>query len=102
MPIMILPMTFNQYWDAFWANDAPYLLPTLLTNQEVEIVSYTEWTKPDAESKSIFGDSIIATRIVEKRINKKDEYASFYIATHVIAHIALLKKTDTQLSIMIN
>ena len=43
MDIMVLPMNLQQYWDAFWADDAPYFVGAFDANTNDKIIDHTDW-----------------------------------------------------------
>ena len=58
-------MTLTQYVDCFWADQAPYFIPALLTKDDDEVVNYTYWSTPEEFDKLMFGEDVIATRKLE-------------------------------------
>ena len=40
-------MSLDDFMDAFWADDAPYLVPAILNDPKDEIVNYTDWVELD-------------------------------------------------------
>ena len=62
---MPIPMSLTQYVDCFWADNAPYFIPALITDPNDQVINYTFWTKPDEFDKMMFGDDVIATRKLE-------------------------------------
>ena len=47
LDITVLPMTLQQYWDAFWADDAPYFVGAYDGNPDHKVVDHTDWRRPD-------------------------------------------------------
>ena len=62
---MIVPMTLTQYMDCFWADDAPYFIPALLTNPLDEVINYSYWEELDETDRWLFGEEAISTRKIE-------------------------------------
>ena len=47
--IIVLPLTIDQYWDAFWDNDAPYYIKALERNPQDIFISQSFWGPPSKE-----------------------------------------------------
>ena len=50
MGAIVLPLSLDEYWDAFWANDAPYYIQAHKKDEEEHILSYTDWGPPTEHS----------------------------------------------------
>ena len=46
--ILVLPLKLDQYWEAFWADDAPYYFPAARGRIEPddEVLTLTKWNIP--------------------------------------------------------
>ena len=47
--ILVLPLTLDQYWDAFWADEAPYYYPGIERDPEDIFLSSSTWGEPSEE-----------------------------------------------------
>ena len=44
MEIIVLPLSLQQYWDAFWADNAPYFVAAFKRHEDDEITKHTNWS----------------------------------------------------------
>ena len=44
MDIMVVPLTLQEYWDAFWADDAPYFIGAYGSSADREMTSCSDWS----------------------------------------------------------
>ena len=59
IPPTVLPLSLQEYWDAFWADDAPYYMQAKFNDPEEHINFYTNWDTPSNwYTKEHFGTEI--------------------------------------------
>ena len=83
---MVLPMSLTEFMECYWADDAPFFLPGKMFGHEDYIVNYTDWFEPRIRDKTIFGDDIKSTRLVEKSI-EDGIYTGVWSTINTIQHI---------------
>jgi hypothetical protein len=88
LPIMVVPLSLDDFMECFWADDSPYFIPAIETAPTDEIVQYSLWADPTEEDKAMFGDSIISIRKIEKKVHV-GLMSKLYAAPNVIQQIAL-------------
>lgn len=42
----MLPLSLDQYYDCFWADEAPYLVIGVVKDYEDQVLNVTDWTPP--------------------------------------------------------
>ena len=45
MDTMVVPLTLQEYWDAFWADSAPYFVGAFDNDPDHKITGVTNWEK---------------------------------------------------------
>ena len=98
--MLVLGLTLDQFMGCFWDNQAPYLIPALLRNEEDEIVNYSNWTEPDETDRELFGQDVISVMKVQKKIHTTPQMR-LYTAPDVVQHIALIERSDLAVTIMV-
>ena len=43
---LVLPLSLDQYWDAYWANEAPYYTERTIDEEEDILLRSTLWMDP--------------------------------------------------------
>ena len=43
---LVVPLTLDQYWDAYWANEAPYYTERTIDEEEDILLRSTLWMDP--------------------------------------------------------
>lgn len=46
--MVVVPLSLDQFWDAFWSDDAPYYVPARPRDPGDVLLSYTNWSTPSA------------------------------------------------------
>lgn len=100
LPIMVVPVTFSQFMDCFWADSAPYFIPAWMRSDEDVVVNYTNWSEPTEDAKFVFGDDVISIRKIEKKVHTTAK-TRLYTAPHVIQYIALMEQSDVSATIFV-
>ena len=44
--ILVAPLSLDQFWEAYWADDAPYYLQAIVRDVDDSIVESTAWGPP--------------------------------------------------------
>ena len=65
MDTMVVPLTLQEYWDAFWADSAPYFVGAFDNDPDHKITGVTNWEKlaMDLEQLSIHEQADLAKTI---------------------------------------
>ena len=53
--ILVLPLSLDQYWEAFWADDAPYYVGAIERDPRDNFNNQTTWGDPSPGYEAIFG-----------------------------------------------
>jgi len=89
LPIMVVPMTLEDFMDCFWADQAPFFIPAILEKGDT-VVNYTLWGDATEDEKTLFGKDVIKTRKIEK-FKSTNVTTRLYTAPHQIQHLALME-----------
>ena len=60
--ILVAPLSLDQFWDAFWANDAPYFVQAMVRDEEDTIMTVTEWGPPTEGYEGLHGSFVLQQR----------------------------------------
>ena len=60
--ILVAPLSLDQFWDAFWANDAPYFVQAMVRDEEDTIMTVTEWGPPTEGYEELHGSFVLQQR----------------------------------------
>ena len=100
LPVTVIDLPIEHVYDCFWADEAPYLLPSVLRKGHDYIVNWTLWADADAEAREIFGPTVNSVRKFEKRI-PSSHTDRLYTPPIQIMHVALMSQDETSFTIMI-
>jgi len=64
-----LPLSLDQFWQAYWADDAPYFLPAFKKDNRDELLSYSDWGRAVHGGELITGKEILEQRSIERKIH---------------------------------
>ena len=56
--ILVAPLSLDQYWEAFWSNEAPYYIQAIIRDEEDSITRSTKWGPPEIY-KELHGENAI-------------------------------------------
>ena len=56
---LVVPLTLDQYWDAYWASDAPYYIEVIPLDPEDELTEATGWGEPSPGFETELGMPVI-------------------------------------------
>jgi len=93
--VFVLPLSLNQYWEAYWADDAPYFIPAFRKDSRDEALSYSDWQTPMHGGDDIIGEPIEQQRVYERKIHGN----SFINHTHELEIISLLGKDSSKITL---
>ena len=69
---MVVPLSLEDYWNAFWANDAPYFVPAFQTRDGAEIVKASDWKKPVEETSVFYNNTPVdRQRVIKREVEPK-------------------------------
>ena len=60
MDVIVLPLSIDQFWDAYLSDTAPYLWMALVRDQEDEILRLTNWTSPNAGFETVGENNLVS------------------------------------------
>ena len=46
MDILVVPLSLDEYWDTFWADDAPYYVPSRERDPDDVVLGNSNWQDP--------------------------------------------------------
>lgn len=69
---MVVPLSLEDYWNAFWANDAPYFVPAFMTHDGARIVKASDWKKPVEETSVFYKNTPVdRQRVIKREVEPK-------------------------------
>ena len=86
-------MSLNDYWDAFWGDDAPYYVHAILRDTEDILIEERGWGEPAPNFGPVLKDTVIQERYINRSLRVYEPLAPKHCA--YIIHVQLLKKTET-------
>ena len=89
LPVMVVPLSFDDFMECFWAGNAPYFIPAMASKENEEVVKYSLWEDPTEEDKAMFGNEILSIRKIQKKVPVSAMWR-MYTAPNVIQQIALM------------
>ena len=96
LDVVVVPLSLDQFWDAFWSDDAPYYLPARPRDPEDKLLGYTSWGEPSAGFETAFGKPVIEERIFDQNLKIDSKFAS---QVHSVQHLSLVERSDTKITI---
>ena len=89
-------MSLEQFWDCFWADDAPYFIEAVERDPDDELKLVTAWGTPTPGFETQFDMPVIEERRMETKVRTRGmgpDYAYSKVYT------SLLEKSDTKILI---
>ena len=97
---MVVPLSLEDYWNAFWADDAPFFVPAFMTGEGEEIESATDWGKPIDETGLIYGNTPVdKQRIIERKVEPSGGILTR--VKHQKEVISLIEKNERKISLKV-
>ena len=97
---MVVPLSLEDYWNAFWADDAPYFVPAFMTGEGEEIESATDWGRPIDETGLIYGNTPVdKQRIIERKVEPSGGILTR--VKHQKEVISLIEKNERKISLKV-
>ena len=56
---LVLPLSIDQYFDAFWSDEAPYYNPGMARLPEDELIEATPWSTPSEGFEVLLNRTVI-------------------------------------------
>ena len=94
--ILVAPLSLDQYWEAFWSNEAPYYIQAIIRDEEDSITRSTKWGPPEIY-KELHGGPVLEERLFDKKIRNRVAFAPKFADSYAV--FSVLEKTDTKLRI---
>ena len=66
LDILVVPLSLEAYWETFWADDAPYFLPTKPRDPDDKVLSRSNWSAPSPGREEISGKPVLQERTYER------------------------------------
>ena len=99
METLIIPLTLEQYWDAYWATDAPYDIEGILLDPEDIIHESTGWGEPSPGFETELDMPVIMERRTDKTLRLRGNPLAKHIHNRGI--LSLLEKSETRITLKI-
>ena len=97
---MVVPLSLEDYWNAFWANDAPYFVPAFMTHDGDEIVSATDWQAPVEETDFFYINTPVdSQRIIKRKLEPKGSFLSR--VTRETEYISEIERNETKITLKV-
>jgi hypothetical protein len=95
-----LPLSISEYWDNFYANDAPYFVSKALTEKGDDVHSWSDWFPPSENHfREWHGKTVEKQRNLEVAVAlPSNPFTKNATATK---HFLLISQTDTNLEIAV-
>ena len=98
--ILVLPLSLEKYWDAYWANDAPYYENEIGRNPETVVLTATDWIDIPEGTEYFSGLPILSRRILERDVRMLIPFTPKFCYLYV--DYTLLVRNDTHITIKWN
>ena len=92
---LVLPLSLESFWDAFWADEAPYYVEAIERDKEDGLSSSTAWGPPTVVTE--LDKPVLEERTMKKSIRTRSAFAPDH--TGLDMRISLLEKSDTSIMI---
>ena len=99
METLVVPLTLEQYWDAYWATDAPYYIEGIPLDPEDIVHESTGWDDPSPGFETELDMPVLMERHIDRTLRLRGNPLAKHVHNRVI--LSLLEKTDTRISIKI-
>ena len=97
---MVVPLSLENFWNAFWANDAPYFVPAFMTHGGDEIVSATDWQAPSDETDFFYINTPVdSQRIIKRKLEPKGSFLSR--VTRETEYISEIERNETKITLKV-
>ena len=97
---MVVPLSLEDYWNAFWADQAPYFVPAFMTGEAEEIESVTDWGAPIDATGLVYGHTPVdRQRIIERKV--KPSGSILTRVKHQKEILSLVEKNERKISLKV-
>ena len=97
LDILVVPLSLEEYWETFWADDAPYYVPTKPRDPDDVLLSSTNWSTPSLGYEERSGKPVLQERIYERTLVIRGNPLASQM--HSTVYFSLLEKTDYKITI---
>ena len=94
--ILVSPMSLEDFWSCFWADDAPYYVEAITRDPDDKLKFITAWGPPTPGFEEGFGKPVIEERRLEKKVRTRGMGPDY---AYLKAYTSLVEKTDTRILI---
>ena len=94
---LVVPLTLDQYWDAFWATDAPYYIEAIPLDPEDELHDNTGWGEPSPGFETELGKTVIQERRLDRTLRLRGNPLARHV--HNVVYLSLIERTDTRITL---
>ena len=92
----VLPLSLTDYWDAFFANDAPYYVHAILRDPSDIFIEERLWSEPQT-NKTWENQTVIQERYIHRRLRVYQALAPKHCSYYI--ELSLLVKNETHIRI---
>ena len=91
-------MTLREFWDAFWADNAPYFIGAYDNNSSDEMISHSMWSRPNISLESLH---IHEQADLIREIERKVDGNKFTRHTHEKERIFLVEENEERITLKV-
>ena len=92
---LVTPLSLEKFWNAYWANDAPFYINAIVRDVDDKIKKSTPWGPPTPGNEEELGQPVIEERMIEKKIRNRVAFAPDYAMAYM--RFSLIEKSDTRI-----
>ena len=93
---LVLPLSLEDYYDAFWSDYAPYLAPASIRDPEDILIQLTKWIPPTEGFEVVDNRTVMAERHLERDLKFHSAFTPDYCRN--FARYSMLEKNETHLT----
>ena len=68
MDLQVLPLSLDQYWDAFLSDEAPYYIQAVMRDPEDIVLEITDWREPSEGFKTVNGRPALKEKLLTRNL----------------------------------
>ena len=68
MDLQVLPLSLDQYWDAFLSDEAPYYIQAVMRDPEDIVLEISDWREPSEGFEIVNGRPVIQEKLLTRNL----------------------------------
>ena len=97
MDLQVLPLSLDQYWDAYVGNEAPYYIQAIMRDPEDIVLEVRDWGEPSPGFETVNGRTVLKEKYLSRKLRVRQAFAPKYCNYYVV--FSLLERNDTHITI---